>query len=180
MPTLFILQTFLPSRLRDCSPSAPSIRFSALSHSLFVGRASVCAWLALRHCKALGHTRLRHPCLFMNALLVSHPCETLGVHFRHPCLACPSRCTKPCHSHSHLKRTSLPRPAPNSPKKAQKSAIRVNCGFFIFNSQHSSKWCPVVKHNALTAPTANTATAFSALSLENCQHPCLPCQREVD
>ena len=26
-------------------------------------------------------------CTFMNALLVSHPCETLGVHFiRHPCL----------------------------------------------------------------------------------------------
>ena len=32
----------------------------------------MCAWLALRPCKALGHTRLRHPCL-----------------------ACPSRCTKP-------------------------------------------------------------------------------------
>ena len=43
MPTLFILQTFLLSRRRDCSPSAPSIRFSALSPSLFVGRASVCA-----------------------------------------------------------------------------------------------------------------------------------------
>ena len=32
---------------------------------------------------------------------------------------------------------------PHSP--TQKSAIRVNSGFFIFNSQHSSKWCPVVK-----------------------------------
>ena len=31
MPTLFILQTFLPSRRRDCTPSAPSMRFSALS-----------------------------------------------------------------------------------------------------------------------------------------------------
>ena len=62
-----------------------------------------------------------------------------------------------------IARTQLP--------QHKKSAIRVNSGFFIFNSQHSSKWCPVVKHNALTAPTANTATAFSALSLENCQHP---------
>ena len=36
----FIHQTFLPSRRRDCSPSAPSIRFSALSLSLFVGRGA--------------------------------------------------------------------------------------------------------------------------------------------
>ena len=34
---------------------------TALSHPLFVGRGFVCAWLALRPCKALGHTRLRHP-----------------------------------------------------------------------------------------------------------------------
>ena len=33
MPTLFILQAFLPSRRRDCSPSAPSIRFSALPNT---------------------------------------------------------------------------------------------------------------------------------------------------
>ena len=64
---------------------------------------------------------------------------------RHPCLACPSRCNNPCHSHSHLKRTSIPRPAPNSPEKTKKSAIRVNSGFFIFNFRYSSKWCPVVK-----------------------------------
>ena len=37
----------------------------------------------------------------------------------------------------------------------QKSAIRVNSGFFIFNSQHLLKWCPVVKHNALTALSAS-------------------------
>ena len=41
MPTLFILQTFLPSRRRDCSPSAPSIRFYTLSHSLFVGERAL-------------------------------------------------------------------------------------------------------------------------------------------
>ena len=94
-PTLFILQTFLPSRRRDCFPTAPSMRFSALSPSLFVGRVSVCAWLALRPCKALGHTRLRHPCL-----------------------ACPSRCAKPFHPHNPLKSTSIPRPTPNLPKTA--------------------------------------------------------------
>ena len=57
MPTLFILQTFLPSRLRDCSPSAPSIRFSALSHSLFVLQSSVCLYgfaFALSHSLFVG------------------------------------------------------------------------------------------------------------------------------
>ena len=50
MPTLFILQTFLLSRRRDCTPSAPSIRFSALSPSLFVGeRLCVLSWLCV-HC----------------------------------------------------------------------------------------------------------------------------------
>ena len=33
MSTLFILQTFLPSRRRDCTPSAPSIRFSTLPNT---------------------------------------------------------------------------------------------------------------------------------------------------
>ena len=31
---------------------------------------------------------------------------------RHPCLACPSRCTDPLHSHNHCKRTTHPRLAP--------------------------------------------------------------------
>ena len=39
----FIYQTFLPSRRRDCFPTPPSMRFSALSLSLFVGWGSVCA-----------------------------------------------------------------------------------------------------------------------------------------
>ena len=42
---------------------------------------------------AISLENRHHPCLLMNALPVSHPSETLGVHFRHPCLACPSRCT---------------------------------------------------------------------------------------
>ena len=70
---------------RDCSPSAPSIRFSALSHSLFVLQSSVC--------------------LYSFAFALSH---SLFVGER----ACPSRCNKPCHSHSHLKRISILRSAP--------------------------------------------------------------------
>ena len=31
---------------------------------------------------ALSHENRQHPCLLMNALLVSHPCETLGVQLR--------------------------------------------------------------------------------------------------
>ena len=74
MPTLFMLQTLLPPRRRDCRTQPfqnrtipPTFRNAniymhlyaftfALSHSLFVGRGSVCAFL------------------------VSHPCETLGTH----------------------------------------------------------------------------------------------------
>ena len=70
---------------------------SALSHSLFVGRGSVCTWLALRPCKALGHTRLRHPCLFMNALLALRPCKAFGRSFQAslPCLPLPLHQTFP-------------------------------------------------------------------------------------
>ena len=50
----------------------------------------------------------------MNALLALRPAKPLGVHFRHPCLACPSRCTNSHHSYSLLKRTSVPRLTPTS------------------------------------------------------------------
>ena len=52
---------------RDCFPTAPSMRFFALSLSLFVGWGSVCA------------------------LFVPHPCETLGTHAKAslPCLPLP-------------------------------------------------------------------------------------------
>ena len=46
-PAFFIHQTFLPSRRRDCSPSAPSIRFSALS--LAFHNANVCMCLFVLH-----------------------------------------------------------------------------------------------------------------------------------
>ena len=72
MPTLFILQTFLPSRLRDCSPSAPSIRFSALSHSLFVLQSSVCLYgfaFALSHSLFILQSSV---CLYGFAFALSH------------------------------------------------------------------------------------------------------------
>ena len=61
-------------------------------------RVSVCVcFICFASLRNFGHTRLRHPCL-----------------------ACPSRCTKPCHFHSHLKRTYIPRFAPNFPPKNTK------------------------------------------------------------
>ena len=80
---------------------------------------------------------LRHPCLFINALLALRPClvshqcrcvlqrisvadfkhpclKPLGVHFRHPCLACPSRYInrrhyrKPCEQPAKCLKLFLP------------------------------------------------------------------------
>ena len=44
-PTFFIYQTFLPSRRRDCF-TPTNLSKTALSHPLFVGRASACACTA--------------------------------------------------------------------------------------------------------------------------------------
>ena len=104
------------------SPNFSAVKTEGLSHQPFQNRtipptfrrASVCVCLyGFASVQNSGHTRLRHPCLFMNALLVSHPCETLGVHFRHPCLACPSRCTEPLHPNNHCKKTTIPCFAPS-------------------------------------------------------------------
>ena len=65
--------------------------------------------------KLWTHT-LRHPCLPMNALLALRPAKPLGVHFRHPCLACSSRCIEPLYSRNHCKRTIIPRHTPNPSK----------------------------------------------------------------
>ena len=84
MPTLFILQTFLLSRRRDCTPSAPSMRFSALSHSLFVLQSSVCLYgfaFALSHSLFILQSSV---CLYGFAFALSH---SLFVGER----ACPSR-----------------------------------------------------------------------------------------
>ena len=95
----------------------------------------MCACMVL-HPRLVSHT-LRHPCLFMNALLALRPClvshqcrcvlkrlsvadfkhpclKPLGVHFRHSCLACPSRYNnrlhyrKPCKQHAKRLKSFLP------------------------------------------------------------------------
>ena len=71
-------------------------------------RVSVCVcFICFASLRNFGHTRLRHPCLFMNALLALRPAKPLGVHFRHPCLACPSRCIDPLHFYNLCKRTLI-------------------------------------------------------------------------
>ena len=78
-------------------------------------RARVCVcFICFASLRNFGHTRLRHPCLFMNALLALRPAKPLGVHFRHPCLACPSRCTDPLHPHNPRKIANIPRKSPTS------------------------------------------------------------------
>ena len=63
MSVLFILQTFLPSRRRDCLSCIDPLH----PHN---------------HCKkTIVPCSAPHSC-HMNALLVSHPCETLGVQLR--------------------------------------------------------------------------------------------------
>ena len=71
MPTLFMLQTLLPSRRRDCHSITPSK--TALSHLLFVLQSSVCAYTVLH----LNY----HISLFVGrgsvcACMVLHPCKT--------------------------------------------------------------------------------------------------------
>ena len=56
--SFFIYQTFLPSRRRDCFPTPPSMRFSALSLSLFVGE-----WACPSRCINV--------CNFLNVLKLS-------------------------------------------------------------------------------------------------------------
>ena len=92
-------------------PFAPHQPFKNRTIPPTFRRVSVCVCLyGFASVQNSGHTRLRHPCLFMNALLALRPAKPLGVHFRHPCLACPSRCTQPFHPHNHCKRTIIPLP----------------------------------------------------------------------
>ena len=68
------------------------MRFSALSHPLFVGE-----WACPSRCI--------DPLHFYNL------CKRTLI----TCLARPSRCTEYCHPHNHCKRTIIPRPALNLP-----------------------------------------------------------------
>ena len=94
MPTLFIFQTFLPSRRRDCTPSAPSMRFSALSLAQHHILASLVKGEVLLPEKIRATTgeiatssslaprqpfqNRQHPCLLLNALLALRPCKAFG------------------------------------------------------------------------------------------------------
>ena len=78
------------------------------------------ALLALRPCnrgrlRSVRHCLVSHQCrCVLQRLSVAdfkRPClKPLGVHFRHPCLACPSRCIDPLHFYNLLKSTSTASP----------------------------------------------------------------------
>ena len=57
----FIHQTFLPSRRRDCSPSAPSIRFSALSLAFHNANVCMCLFVLHLHYPSKTATTLASP-----------------------------------------------------------------------------------------------------------------------
>ncbi len=122
MPTLFILQIFLPSRRRDCSPSAPSISFSALSPSLFVLQSSVC--------------------LYGFAFALSH---SLFVGER----ACPSRCTNPCHSHNPFKSTATLAPRPTLPKPHYPLLCTITLGSLVKGSWLATRLLLIINCNIL-------------------------------
>ena len=93
--------------------SAQPISKTALSQSLFVLQSSVCLYgLAF----ALSHSLfvLQSFVYLYGFAFALSPSLFVGER------ACPSRCTKPFHSHNHLKRTSIPRSTPHSPQKNKK------------------------------------------------------------
>ena len=81
-----MLQTFLPSRRRDCHTSPrPYQPFQNRTIPLAFRRVSVCVcFICFASLRNFGHTRLRHPCL-----------------------ACPSRCIDPLHFYNLCKRTLI-------------------------------------------------------------------------
>ena len=108
MPTTFILQTFLPSRRRDCSaifhpeqilpkPHYPSLRTTFLP-PLSKG----------------GGLTARHKLLLCCFLLAICPPFLYCKLFCRQDRGIASRCTEYCHSHNHLKSTTNPCSAPHS------------------------------------------------------------------
>ena len=104
----FIRHPCLTRKLRVLAPAAPKIIPRLLSGQKCSGvcqNAVVGVGASLRR---LCATAIVHPCTFMNALLVSHPClvSRLGCHivwqlsaadFKHPCLKLwASTITHPC------------------------------------------------------------------------------------
>ena len=78
------------SKVRCCRPKKFGRLPEGLSlHQPFQNRTIPLAFRNANICmhqyvftSALSHENRQHPCLLMNALLVSHPCETLGVQLR--------------------------------------------------------------------------------------------------
>ena len=115
------------------------------------------------------------PCLFMNALLALRPAKPLGVHFRHPCLACPSRCTNSHHSYSLLKRTSVPRLTPTSlpPLSKVRCCRPKKFGRLPEGLPHQTSPSPQPSQNTCQpfAPRHHPCLLISALPVSHPHHP---------
>ena len=144
----------------DCSPSAPSIRFSALSHPLFVGRASVCACMVSH---PHYHSRFSY-CNHLYALICFH-IRTIPPTFRRG-----ASLLLPLH------RTSLsPQPLQknNNPSLSTTSLPPLEKGWG--SVARSSR----ANYGGDCSPSA-PSMRFSTLSLEKHQHPCLACPRCIE
>ena len=117
-------------------------------------RASVCVCLyGFASVQNLGHTRLRHPCL-----------------------ACPSRCTQPFHPHNHCKRTIIHRSALNLPPLSKGGGLTARHKLLLCCVLLAI--CPLFLYCKLFCrQDGGIASVASTLSipttLENRQHPCL-------
>ena len=117
-------------------------------------RVSVCVCLyGFASVQNLGHTRLRHPCL-----------------------ACPSRCTQPFHPHNHCKRTIIHRSALNLPPLSKGGGLTARHKLLLCCVLLAI--CPLFLYCKLFCrQDGGIASVASTLSipttLENRQHPCL-------
>ena len=131
IPTLFILQTFLPSRRRDCftPPTLPNPHYPMPRTKLARPRKRVrfcCSvkpsqlwWGLFLICTINEIFRTISPAFRRASVCVClygfASVQNSGhTRLRHPCLACSSRCTEPLYPHNHCKRTTYPRHAPHS------------------------------------------------------------------
>ena len=115
-------------------------------------------------------------CLVGFASLQSTWAHTL----RHPCLACSSRCTEYCHSHNNCKKTIIPQKSPSHlpPLSKVRCCRRKNSGDYRRDC-HTYRTLSASLTPPLTIPHSVPNPRKTALSFENHQHPCLPCQREA-
>ena len=97
-----------PPRFSYCNRLYALICFHIRTIPLTFRRVSVCVCLyGFASVQNSGHTRLRHPCLFMNALSALRPCKAFGRSFQAslPCLPLPlhrpSPFLQPSQKHIH-------------------------------------------------------------------------------